>query len=180
MRDRIIDSTLTFVLLSVGAAVLAGMLIMLVLSSCSSGEAKKKGVREVAEESIMLLADRPESVRVIAFSEPDSVFGRSFFSDSELSDMLDKVSRLNDRFMAPDSGISDPSEYALLQRGAVVADILQAQIENPSVGEEFSGWKVKAAYECVDRFGDTVRNEKYFIFDKKMAHIIHSFDIPIL
>lgn len=183
VRECVIDEAITVVLLSV-SAVIVGILLMMGLNSCTENSGgKKKETLAVAEECIRLLAESPESVRILAFSEPDSVFGGIFFSDEELRSILDNVTALNDRLFSgsvKDIDFDDPKVCARLQRGASVSGVIQDQMLNPRDSGTFSGWKVKAIYECLDQFGDTVRNERYFIFDKDMNHIIHSFEIPIL
>lgn len=135
----------------------------------------------MAEECVRLLADNPESVRMVAFCGPDSVFGRNFLSDDELVSILDNLNALNAAVSSgPGMDFDDPKVGYMLGRCASVSDIIQGQVLGSGVPDGFSGWKVKALYECVDQFGDTVKNERHLIFDRDMRHIIHSFEIPIL
>ena len=184
LREDLIDVSMTLLLLSVSGAVVAGMLLMMLFSSCSTGDGgKKKAYRQMAEESLLLMADRPESVRVIALSEPDSVFGKSFFTDAELESILDNINGMNESLfhgVLADMDFDDPKVESRMQRAAALSDVARFMMTADTAPGEFSGWKVKALYQCADQFGDTIKNERYFIFDRDMRYIIHSFEIPIL
>lgn len=135
-------------------------------------------------DCLHLMADNPESVKIIGISTPDSVFGKNFFNTDELVQILDNISNFNDKIFGHKSlpmNLDDPKVAAKLQRGANLTDLIRPLMTNDGSEEgEFSGWKIKVLYECTDQFNDTIKNERYFIFDKDLKYILHSFEIPIL
>ncbi len=181
---KLVDDSIYFLLSCVALTILAGMFLMMLLSSCTP-EKKKESQKhqEMAVECLLLLADKPEEVKVIAFSNPDSIYGRSFFNNNELIQILDNITAFNDRFLGPNPtnlNLDDPKLAAKVQRGAALSDIFQQQMMQSMEHKEFSGWKLKVLYESKDQFGELIKNERYFIFDKDMKYILHSFEIPIL
>ena len=44
---------------------------------------------------------------------------------------------------------------------------------------EFSGWKVKIDYQCVDAAGLPYRSERWCFIDKEGKQVYKSFELPI-
>lgn len=138
----------------------------------------------MAVENLTLTVDDPKSLHIMAFSEIDSVFGRNFFNDEEVMLILRNVEEFNlknfnDSISSRD--FDDLAFEARVKRGVELSNTFQSIIDlngKSSIG--FTGWKMKVLYEYENDYKDTVRNEKYFIFDKTMNHIIYTFEIPIL
>ena len=184
LSRRLVDESFAMVFFFVGVSILAGACLMMILSSCSKkNDGRDADTRLMAVESLRLTVDNPKSLHIIAFSDMDSVFGRNFFSDDELTMIIRNISDFSsltfgdsmDGFNADDPRLADK-----IQRGIAINDVIQSTINNDVDNNNFSGWKMKVLYEYKNRFNDTVKNEKYFIFDRDKQFIIHSFDIPIL
>lgn len=62
-----------------GGALVWGLIAM---ALCWREKPQKKAVR-VAQTALYASVDNPESVKVVAVSEPDSVFGRCYIDDDE-------------------------------------------------------------------------------------------------
>ena len=98
----------------------------------------------MAVESLRLTVDNPKSLHIIAFSDMDSVFGRNFFSDDELTMILRNISDFSsltfgdsmDGFNADDPRLADK-----IQRGIAINDVIQSTINNDVDNNNFSGWK---------------------------------------
>lgn len=179
------DDSIGMIMLTVGFAILAGMFVMMLFSSCVSADKKKEAENmRMVTECLHLMADNPGSVKIIGVSTPDSVFGKNFFNTDELVQILDNISNFNDKIFGHKSlpmNLDDPKVAAKLQRGAALTDLIRPLMTNDeSEKGVFSGWKIKVLYECLDQFNDTIKNERYFIFDKDLKYILHSFEIPIL
>lgn len=188
LRDCLVDATVYVVMVSVGIFVFVGMLMMMLLTSCgeNGGADKKKETRQMAAESLRLVTGNPASMNIIAFSELDSVFGNNYFSNEEMQQILENTMSFSERMFggnSPDVDFSDPRMEAKFMRMSSLSDLagnMMSGLTESADEPEFSGWKLKALYEYVDSFNDTIRNERYFIFDKEQKYILHSFDIPIL
>lgn len=154
------------------------------LSSCGKENGTDKEARMMALLNLRLTVDYPQYLNVIAFSEMDSVFGRNFINDEEVMLILKNVEEFNlknfnDSIYSGD--FDDPAFEARVKRGVDLSNTFQRIIDlNGKPSTDFTGWKMKVLYEYVNDFKDTVRNEKYFIFDKTKNQIIHTFEIPIL
>lgn len=179
-----LDESVTFVTVSVALCILAGALSMMLLTSCAGGpDDKKKVTQSLAVESLRMIAGYPESLRIIAVSDVDSVFGNNFFSEDELMGILNNLYAFNSEIMDSRSGIDfdDPGLTSRMQRGMRLSDIVQQMLtQSPEASDELTGWKVRIMYETVGLDKDTVRSERYFIFDKDQNHILNSFEIPLL
>lgn len=187
-RDTLIDTSVYIVMVAVAIFIFIGMLLMMLLTSCGDNdrEDKRKQTQEIAVESLRLVTGNPHSLNVIAFSEMDSVFGNNYFSNDEMQQILQNTMSFSDRMFGENSmdvDFSDPRNEAKFMRMSSLSELaknmmygLAESAEEP----EFSGWKLKALYEYVDKYNDTIKNERYFIFDKEQKYILHSFDIPIL
>ncbi len=181
---RLADESVSFVMIVVALSILGGMFMMMLLQSCSSPSKKNEpGIQSVAKEAIMLLADNPESVKILAFSDLDSIYGNNFFSDKELNDIYDSFSKLNSAFAIIDHAQleKNPALMAQVERGLKFSDTFEQCLRNnQSQSDEHTGYKLKVLYEQKNEYNETEKNEKYLIFDKSKQHILHSFDIPIL
>lgn len=157
---------------------------MMILPSCGRENGTDKEARMMALLNLRLTVDYPRYLNVIAFSEMDSVFGKNFFNDEEVMLILKNVEEFNlknfnDSISSRD--FDDPAFEARVKRGVDLSNTFQSIIDlNGKSSTDFTGWKMKVLYEYENDFKDTVRNEKYFIFDKTKNQIIHTFEIPIL
>lgn len=184
----IIGDSICMLLAVSGMAILIGMIFMMLFTSCAENVGIKKKEPDcisMARECLMLLADKPETVNIIGFSNPDSVYGKAFLNNEELMQIFENISAFNDRVFgsSPSSiDLDNPKLAAQIQRGAIVSDLVQSNIlmSDSPVSDNFSGYKMKVLYESLDQFNDTIKNERYFIFDKDMKYILHSFEIPLL
>lgn len=180
-----IEESFSMVFFVIGISILASACFMMLLTSCSGKVDKKNEMRMLAVENLKMTVEHPESLQIIAFSEIDSVYGKNFFKNEEVIQILDNISDFNTRLfndpVKSAKDFDDPAMSAKIQRGIGLSDVFEKMINsNDSETNEFSGWKMKVLYQYQNSFNDTLKNEKYFIFDKSQNHIIHFFDIPIL
>lgn len=177
--QSIIDSSLTALLLTAAGAVATGMFLMMLCTSCSDNS-KKKDPKGIAENALSLLADRPETVKVIAWSEMDSVFGRTFFTDKEMTQILNNLNSFTQANMKNLGDIENPKTMADYKRISSLTYVIENNVFETPSSNEFTGWRLKAIYESEDFNNEKTKSERYFIFDKDMNSILHTFEIPIL
>lgn len=180
-----LESLFSTFLFAVGMVVLLGFVFSLMFS-CNHKSGKKDLTREMATEALMLKVDNPKSVKILGYSELDSIFGKTYFNDDELMQIAESLTAFNSEAWGNgglmDKALDDPKLMAKMQRAANAADLLQNlfEFEQQPGKAEFSGWKMKVLYEAKDTFDQPIKGEHYFIFDKERKFILHSFDIPIL
>lgn len=161
----------------------------------SCGPSKGKMI-ELAKENLELSVDYPKQLKVIAVSQPDSAFGAGYFTKTETEGMLRMMKVVTDTIMTRTGNMSkfDPNDHYVVSlaerqmRGMseIHSMILKSDISVPrgrgkhEGGKgEFSGWKVKIDYFCVDEHGIPYRAERWFFIDKEVKQVYKTFELPL-
>lgn len=66
-----------------------------------------KRAQSVAEKALMASVDNPESVKVIAVSKPDSVFGRNYINNDEKMAIAMSMMKVNEQVMSRTDGLQN-------------------------------------------------------------------------
>ena len=79
-----------------------------------------KRAQSVAEKALMASVDNPESVKVIAVSKPDSVFGRNYINNDEKMAIAMSMMKVNEQVMSRTDGLQnlDFEDNAVSGKGA--------------------------------------------------------------
>lgn len=157
------------------------MLGCMALMSCGPSKGKMK---ELAKENIELSVYYPKQLKIIAVSEPDSAFGVGYFTEKETQGMLYTMKSVTDTIMKRTSNMSkfNPDDHYVVSlaerqmRG--MAEISSMIMKSDKKGE-FSGWKVKVDYTCVDENGIPYRTERWCFIDKDVKQVYKTFELPI-
>ncbi|MBD5583771.1 MAG: hypothetical protein HDQ88_01690 [Clostridia bacterium] len=174
-----------FSMMAITAVILWSSVFCLI--SCSID--KSKQACELAQKGLLATVDNPETVEIIAISEPDSVFGRDYISQEEKMNLAVAMMKVNQKVMeqtenmenlgAPNSGVT-----SLMERQMAAASALRSvnpfSLENSNEKKPFSGWKVKVEYTAKTSDGLPYHSEYWCIIDKDVDCVVNSFDIPIL
>lgn len=171
------------VLLASGALVWG----LIAMALCWREKPQKKAVR-VAQTALYASVDNPESVKVVAVSEPDSVFGRCYIDDEEKMAIAVSMMKVNERVMSQTDGLrdldfEDSSVTDLVSRQMSAMGALRSLagfVDPDEPRKPFSGWKVKIEYEAVSEGGSPYRSEYWFILDRDAQCVVNSFEIPLL
>ena len=147
-----------------------------------------KRAQSVAEKALMASVDNPESVKVIAVSKPDSVFGRNYINNDEKMAIAMSMMKVNEQVMSRTDGLQNldfednaVSELVGRQMSAMAALRSMVGFEAPDDPRKpFSGWKVKIEYEALSESGSPYRSEYWFILDRDAQCVVNSFEIPLL
>lgn len=137
---------------------------------------------QLSQEALSLVVDRPETIKIIAVSTPDSIFGRQLLTDEErlaVAQNLMAVSNKMSRHMLSKDTLEDNSIGELVERQIKAATFMRTLNPEYEKGNH-SGWKVKIEYEAISRNGNPYRSEYWFFLDKKAKFIYDSFEIPLL
>ena len=174
-----------FSMMAITAVILWSSVFCLI--SCSIDKSKQAG--ELAQKALLATVDNPETVEIIAISEPDSVFGRDYISQEEKMNLAVAMMKVNQKVMeqtenmenlgAPNSAVT-----SLMERQMAAASALRSvnpfSLENSKEKKPFSAWKVKVEYTAKTSDGLPYHSEYWCIIDKDVDCVVNSFDIPIL
>ena len=158
---------------------LAGALLAVTACGPSKGS-----LQELATESLTQSVYYPKQLRVIAISEPDSAFGINYFSKKEMQGMLRTMKVVTDSIMKRTDNMSrfNPADHYVVslaeRQMRSMAEIRSLIMKGDKKGE-FSGWKVKIDYQCVDAAGLPYRSERWCFIDKEGRQVYKSFELPI-
>ncbi|WP_311157146.1 hypothetical protein [Prevotella nigrescens] len=156
-------------------------LAALMIVSCRSS---KSEMTHRAKENLEASLDYPKQLKIIAHSQPDSAFGVTYFTRNEITGMLKVMAVVTKQLMAKTKDISDISNsdaytVGLMRRQMNAATEVQNMIFKNVPKGQWSGWKVKIDYECVDKDGLKYRAERWVFFDKDGKNVIKTFEIPL-
>lgn len=174
-----------FVMLLAGSVIIWGGIFFVV----GCGNNPKEKAKAVAEKSLLACVDRPESVKIKAVSQPDSVFGRDYLSQDEQSNIAMAMLQISRKVMEETDNMEsidfeDKAVTELMERQMSAATILRNLDRfGDSDGKEkkpFNGWKVKIEYEALSESGKPYRSEYWFFLDKDATCVVNSFEIPLL
>ena len=151
------------------------------LMSCGNSSEK---IKKLAKENLELSVDYPKQLRVLAVSEPDSAFGTGYFTKDEVKGMLRTMKVVTDTIMKRTGNMSrfNPEDHyvvSLAERQMRSMVEIRSLIMKGDKKDEFSGWKVKIDYQCVDAAGLPYRSERWCFIDKEGKQVYKSFELPI-
>ena len=150
------------------------------LVSCGNSSEKMK---KLAKENLELSVDYPKQLRVLAVSEPDSAFRAGYFTKDEVKGMLKTMQVVTDTIMKRTGNMSrfNPADHyvvSLAERQMRSMTEIRSLIMKGDKKGEFSGWKVKIDYQCVDAAGLPYRSERWCFIDKEGRQVYKSFELP--
>ena len=143
---------------------------------------------DMAEKALRASVHNPESIRILAVSRPDSVFGHTYITQEEKMALSMAMVEINRKVMEATDGLEDfdPDDKetaALMERQMSAMSSLRRLMDfgSPLDGspQPFSGWKVKIDFEGVDADGQGYHSEYWFILDKEAQCVVKSFEIPL-
>lgn len=150
----------------------------------------KRNAGNVAKKALLATVDKPESVKVLGISKPDSVYGRSYINDNEKLVIAQSMMKVNQVVMERTNDFDnldfdDPATTALMERQMSVMSVMRSLVNlSDPTGKApkgpFNGWKVKIEYQAKDASGSLYHSEYWAILDKDATCVVNSFEIPIL
>ena len=160
---------------------------IIAMAVCWREKPQKRAVR-VAQTALHASVDNPESVKVIAVSDPDSVFGRCYIDDEEKMAIAVSMMKVNERVMSQTDNLGsmdfDNPPSGSLSRG-------RCPLCRPCA--PLCRWKARRSPKAVQRLEgqDRVRGrigkrhsptapEYWFITDRDAQCVVSSFEIPLL
>jgi hypothetical protein len=157
------------------------LLICTFISACHS---PKDEMFEKAQDNLKASLDYPKQLKLIAHTEPDSAFGVNYFTRKEITGMLKVMDVVTKNLMSKTQGVSDitktdPYTINLMRRQMGAATEVQTMIFKNTPKGQWSGWKVKIDYECVDKDGMKYRAERWVFFDREGKSVVKTFEIPL-
>ena len=170
--------------LLIAGAVVCWTFILWMIFGCHES---KPDAREIAKIGLYASVDNPESVKIVAVSKPDSVFGRNFVNDDEKMAIAMAMMKVNQKLMEETNDLEDidfdnPRLSETMERQMAAVSVLRSLVtfDEPKAETKFSGWKVKIEYEAKTDGGSEYRSEYWAILDKDLKCVVNSFEIPLL
>jgi len=174
------------VALTVTAMIVGGIAILL----CNRHKPQERA-RAVAEKALLFAVDRPETVKILAVSDVDSVFGHDYISMDEKVAISMAMMKVNEKVMQAtdnferldhiDSGVS-----GLMERQMSAMTALRSLTSQPTVMahgkplRDFTGWKVRIEYQATGADNKPYRSERWFFLDREATCVVKSFEIPLI
>ena len=161
--------------------------ILLLMLGCvalvSCGPSKGK-FSELAKENLELSLDNPKQLKVIAVSQPDSAFGTGYFSQDEVKSMIKVMQLVTDTIMKRTDGMrsfnpDDAYVLNLADRQMKAMSEIRSLVGKAGRKGEFSGWKVRIDYSCVDANGNPYHAERWCFIDKDGRQVYKTFELPL-
>lgn len=157
--------------------------LMMAAMLCACHSPKEK-MFDKAQENLKASLDYPKQLKLIAHTEPDSAYGVNYFTRKEITGMLKVMDVVTKKLMKSTTGINnitkaDAYTVNLMRRQMNAANEVQTMIFKNVPKGDWSGWKVKIDYECVDKDGIKYRAERWIFFDREGENIIKTFEIPL-
>lgn len=143
---------------------------------------------EIAKIALLASVDKPESVKILGISKPDSIFGRDYVNDDEKMAIAVAMMRINEKVMEKTGGFEfmdfeNPEITDLMERQMSATSLLRSFMPlspESQANKTFNGWKVKIEYEAESLSGSPYHSEYWFILDKNARCVVKSFEIPLI
>lgn len=156
------------------------------LTGCANNPQRK--AKSLAEKALYATVENPKTIKVLAVSRADSVFGRDYITEEEQINIAKAMMAVNQEVMKATNGFEninnlDRKTTALIERQMSAMSVLRSimQFGAPEkTKQNFSGWKVKIDYQAKTDDGAVYRSEYWFFLDKEASCVVRSFEIPII
>lgn len=169
-----------------GALSILGLIILFsafIMICC--GGSKKNEIERTTVKALKIKLGFPSSLKVLAISDPDSVFTNRVCPEYELMELSERFLEYSMKIMEDSQeGLRDSESKAYRCKmdrytdSSVALNTLNEMMERPE--GKHCGWRVKIRYQSVDDSNTPYISEAWFIFDKDKKHILNSFDISLL
>lgn len=181
-KKTFLQQGIIIALFSFGILALAFMVVLMLLPSnpfCKD----KKSMEKTAIEALKMKVDTPSSLKVLAVSEPDSVFQNRYCSDAESMELSQRFLEFSIKMMQDSptdlEKMDDPGYLAKMQRyteGTEALSLINAMSQREQ--GDFAGWRIRLKYAATDRHNNFYESEVWMIFDKSKKHILKTLEIP--
>lgn len=141
-------------------------------------------IKNNAMKNVMDNVDNPETISIIAISEPDSVFGLEYISPKERKLIINVMNKVTEAIMKKTDNMTkvetiDYYVMDLAQRQLQVGPQLTQIIESKVPKGDFSGWKVRIDFSAKGDHDITYRGERWVYLSKDGKTVLNSFELPL-
>lgn len=155
--------------------------LVLALTACGN---LNEEIKKNARQNVMDNVDNPETVSIMAVSEPDSVFGLEYISPKERMVIINVMNKVTEAIMKKTENMTkvesiDYYVMDLAQRQLAVGPQLAQIIESKTPKGEFSGWKVRIDFSAKGDHDLTYRGERWVYLSKDGKTVLNSFELPL-
>ena len=155
--------------------------VLLTMTACTD---KSQQMVELAEMSLRQSVGEGSELKILGVSEPDSAFGTSYLTPDEKKATMATMKKVTEQIMSRTQNMTvfDPNDtyvIGLVERQMRANSDLRSMLFECDKKGEWSGWKVKIDYQCVDANGIPYKAERWCFIDKEGKQVYKSFELPI-
>ena len=158
-----------------------GTILLLSVSSCTNSQHR---TAELAKSHLEQSVDNPKQLKIISISDPDSVFGTTYFTGQEQKNIMiimgqvtkSIMKRTNnfENFNADDAYVIDLAGRQM-RANSEIRELLLNQTNN----REWTGWKVKVDFQAMNHTGLEYKAERWYFINKDVSQVIKTLELPL-
>ena len=158
-----------------------GTILLLSVSSCTDSQHK---VAELAKSHLEQSVDNPKQLKIISISDPDSVFGTTYFTGQEQKNIMIIMGQVTKNIMKRTNNFENfntDDAYVIdlagrqMRANSEIRELLLNQTNN----REWTGWKVKVDFQAVNHTGLEYKAERWYFINKDVSQVIKTLELPL-
>ena len=155
--------------------------VLLAMTACTD---KSQQMVKLSELSLRQSLGESSDVKILGYSEPDSTFGTNYLTPDEKKAVMGTMKKVTDQIMSRTQNMTafDPNDtyvIGLAERQMRANSDLRQMLCDCDKKGDWSGWKVKIAYEVHDAHEQNYRAERWFFLDKEGSVIFKTMEFPL-
>jgi hypothetical protein len=128
--------------------------------------------------------DNPKQLKIISISDPDSVFGTTYFTGQEQKNIMIIMGQVTKSIMKRTNNFENfntDDAYVIdlagrqMRANSEIRELLLNQTNN----REWTGWKVKVDFQAVNHTGLEYKAERWYFINKDVSQVINTLELPL-
>jgi hypothetical protein len=158
-----------------------GTILLLSVSSCTNSQHR---TAELAKSHLEQSVDNPKQLKIISISDPDSVFGTTYFTGQEQKNIMIIMGQVTKNIMKRTNNFENfntDDAYVIdlagrqMRANSEIRELLLNQTNN----REWTGWKVKVDFQAVNHTGLEYKAERWYFINKDVSQVIKTLELPL-
>jgi hypothetical protein len=158
-----------------------GTILLLSVSSCTNSQHR---AAELAKSHLEQSVDNPKQLKIISISDPDSVFGTTYFTGQEQKNIMIIMGQVTKSIMKRTNNFENfntDDAYVIdlagrqMRANSEIRELLLNQTNN----REWTGWKVKVDFQAVNHTGLEYKAERWYFINKDVSQVIKTLELPL-
>ena len=158
-----------------------GTILLLSVSSCTNSQHR---TAELAKSHLEQSVDNPKQLKIISISDPDSVFGTTYFTGQEQKNIMIIMGQVTKNIMKRTNNFENfntDDAYVIdlagrqMRANSEIRELLLNQTNN----REWTGWKVKVDFQAMNHTGLEYKAERWYFINKDVSQVIKTLELPL-